>query len=138
MQSSNEKVNEFLVDIQSTFPKKFEIVEEIRKVFFSVNPEIDEEIKYGGVAFNVSGQLVGGIYVYKQHISIEVSHGAQFIDSDEFLEAVYVFPLSENSAVDAMVMEIGERRILGSIKEKKQAELSACQLINPYFLKIPL
>ena len=86
MQSSNEKVNEFLVDIQSTFPKKFEIVEEIRKVFFSVNPEIDEEIKYGGVAFNVSGQLVGGIYVYKQHISIEFSHGAQFIDNDGFLE----------------------------------------------------
>ena len=43
-------------------------------------------------------------------------------DSDEFLEAVYVFPLSEDTAVDAMVMEIGERRVLGSIKEKKQAK----------------
>ncbi|MCJ8319112.1 MAG: marine proteobacterial sortase target protein [Colwellia sp.] len=43
-------------------------------------------------------------------------------DSDQFLEAVYVFPLSDDAAVDAMVMEIGERRILGSIKEKKHAK----------------
>jgi hypothetical protein len=86
MQSSNEKVNDFLIDIQSTFPNKFEIVGEIRKIFFSANPEIDEEIKYGGIAFNISGQLIGGIYVYKQHISIEFSHGAQFTDSDGFLE----------------------------------------------------
>jgi hypothetical protein len=86
MQSSNEKVNEFLVDLQSTLPNKFETVEEIRKIFFSENPEIDEEIKYGGIAFNVAGQLIGGIYVYKQHISIEFSHGAQFTDTDGFLE----------------------------------------------------
>ncbi len=43
-------------------------------------------------------------------------------DSDDYLEAVYVFPLSEDAAVDAMVMEIGERRIHGSIKEKQQAK----------------
>lgn len=86
MQSSNEKVNEFLIDIQSTFPNKFETIEEIRKIFFNENPEIDEEIKYGGIAFNVSGQLIGGIYIYKKHISIEFSHGAQFTDSDCFLE----------------------------------------------------
>ncbi len=86
MQSSNEKVNAFLIDIQSTFPDKFETIEEIRKIFFSANPEIDEEIKYGGIAFNVSGQLISGIYVYKQHISIEFSHGAQFTDRDGFLE----------------------------------------------------
>jgi hypothetical protein len=86
MQSSNEKVNEFLIDIQSTFPNKFETIEEIRKIFFTANPEITEEIKYGGITFNVSGQLIGGVYVYKQHISIEFSHGAQFTDSDGFLE----------------------------------------------------
>jgi len=86
MQSLNIKVNEFLIDIQSTFPNKFETVEEIRQLFFKENPEIDEEIKYGGIAFNVSGQLIGGIFVYKQHISIEFSHGAQFTDSNDFLE----------------------------------------------------
>ena len=86
MKSSNEKVNTFLIDIQSTFPDKSEIVEKIRALFFSKNPDIDEDIKYGGIVFNISGQLIGGIFVYKQHISIEFSDGAQFTDTDGLLE----------------------------------------------------
>jgi len=42
--------------------------------------------------------------------------------SDDFLEAVYAFPLIDDAAVDSMVMEIGERRIIGKIKEKHQAQ----------------
>lgn len=41
--------------------------------------------------------------------------------TDSFLEAVYVFPLIDDAAVDSMVMEIGERRIIGKIKAKQQA-----------------
>ena len=42
--------------------------------------------------------------------------------SDNWQEAVYVFPLAEGAAVDAMVIEVGERRIIGSVKEKEQAK----------------
>lgn len=42
--------------------------------------------------------------------------------TNDFLEAVYVFPLVDDAAVDSMVMEIGERRIIGQIKEKHQAQ----------------
>ncbi len=42
--------------------------------------------------------------------------------SDDFLEAIYVFPLIDDAAVDSMEMEIGERRIIGKIKEKHQAK----------------
>ncbi len=42
--------------------------------------------------------------------------------SNEFLEAVYVFPLVDDAAVDSMVMEVGDRRIIGKIKEKTQAK----------------
>ena len=86
MLSSNEKVNGFLVDIQSTFPDKFEIVEKIRAVFLEEYPQIAEEIKYGGITFNISEELIGGIFIYKQHISIEFSNGAQFTDPDKLLE----------------------------------------------------
>jgi Ca-activated chloride channel family protein len=41
--------------------------------------------------------------------------------SDEFLEAVYVFPLIDDASVSSMVMEIGERRIVGKIREKQHA-----------------
>jgi Ca-activated chloride channel family protein len=41
--------------------------------------------------------------------------------SDEPIEAVYVFPLSHNGAVDDMTMIIGGRRIVGVIKRRADA-----------------
>lgn len=38
-----------------------------------------------------------------------------------FAEGLYVFPLSERAAVNAMEMQIGERRIVGEIHEKQRA-----------------
>lgn len=86
MQSSNKKVNNFLNDIQATFPDNFTIVEEIRSAFLKANNEIEEDIKYGGIIFNFSGELIGGIFIYKNHISIEFSNGAQFNDPQGLLE----------------------------------------------------
>ncbi len=42
--------------------------------------------------------------------------------SEYFLEAVYVFPLIDDAAVDSMVMEVGQRKIVGKIKEKQRAK----------------
>ncbi len=39
-----------------------------------------------------------------------------------FVEGVYVFPLPENAAVDTLKMVIGERVIVGDIKEKQEAK----------------
>ncbi len=41
---------------------------------------------------------------------------------DEKIEAVYVFPLPENGAVNEFLMTIGQRRIRGIIRERKEAE----------------
>lgn len=43
-------------------------------------------------------------------------------ESEQWQQAVYVFPLSPDSAVNRMVMTIGEKRIVARIKEKKEAE----------------
>ncbi len=41
--------------------------------------------------------------------------------TNETIEATYVFPLSDTSAVDAMTMKIGDRTIKGEIKTRAQA-----------------
>jgi Ca-activated chloride channel homolog len=41
---------------------------------------------------------------------------------DQKIEAVYVFPLPHNAAVNEFVMSIGERRIRGIIRERQEAE----------------
>lgn len=42
--------------------------------------------------------------------------------SSAWLEGVYVFPLPEQAAVDHLVMEIGERRVVGQIKPRAEAK----------------
>jgi len=42
--------------------------------------------------------------------------------SDTWMEGRYQFPLPERAAVHRMVMQVGERRIIGQIKEKTQAK----------------
>lgn len=41
--------------------------------------------------------------------------------TQEKIEAVYKFPLPPNSAVDAMTMLVGERKIIGKIKRREEA-----------------
>ncbi len=42
--------------------------------------------------------------------------------TDAWIEAVYVFPLPENAAVDTLRMVIGDRIIIGEIRERQQAK----------------
>ena len=53
--------------------------------------------------------------------TVEVSQQFQNPYSSK-IEAVYVFPLPHDAAVSEFVMMIGERRIRGIIRERKEAE----------------
>ncbi|MCP3675572.1 MAG: marine proteobacterial sortase target protein [Gammaproteobacteria bacterium] len=74
--------------------------------YFKTLPLLDTQVK-----LSISG-LVARVIV------------KQFFEntSEDFVEASYVFPLPEDSAVDHMDMLIGERRIIGEIKEKAEAK----------------
>lgn len=41
--------------------------------------------------------------------------------SDTKIEAVYVFPLPQHAAVDDMTMTVGDRRIVGQVREREEA-----------------
>lgn len=43
-------------------------------------------------------------------------------DSADWVEAVYVFPLPDSAAVNHLEITVGERRIVGEIKEKQEAK----------------
>jgi Ca-activated chloride channel family protein len=62
------------------------------------------------VAIQISG-MVARVNVQQQF----------FNDTDAWVEAVYVFPLPDESSVDGLQMRVGERVIAGRIMEKQQA-----------------
>ncbi len=84
--SSNDTVNDFLNDIQFKSLDHFEIMILIRDLFLNANSHLVEDIKYGGLVFTLEDNLIGGIYSYKEHLSIEFSGGAYFTDANSILE----------------------------------------------------
>jgi len=84
--TDNDKVNRFLDDLQSVSTDKLDIIKSIRKIFIAENKELTEDIKYGGLVFNLSNDLIAGIFPYKEHISIEYSNGADLLDPTGILE----------------------------------------------------
>src|SRR5262245_3290465 len=41
--------------------------------------------------------------------------------SKEWVEGIYIFPLPEDAAVDTLKMKVGDRSLLGVVKEKQEA-----------------
>lgn len=84
--SKDRNANDFLSGLALISSERLEAVESIRKLFHTQKTKPEEDIKYGGLVFMVSGNLVGGIYSYEKHISIEFTNGVEFEDKFGVLE----------------------------------------------------
>ena len=73
--------------------------------------EVPMPLKHTDVHASVSG-YIGSVEVVQQFHNPYSSK----------IEAVYVFPLPHNAAVNEFIMTIGDRRIRGIIRERKEAE----------------
>ena len=63
--------------------------------------------------------VTGTIDGYIASVKVEQQFHNSF---DSKIEAIYVFPLPQNAAVNEFIMTVGERRIRGIIRERKAAE----------------
>jgi len=78
-------------------------------------PHEEKEIPLPLKHTDVKGQISGYI------ATVEVTQ--QFHNPyGEKIEAVYVFPLPQNAAINEFIMTVGERRIRGIIRERQEAE----------------
>jgi len=76
-----------------------------------VEKEVPVPLKHTSVTGNIDGYIA----------SVDVTQQFHNPYSSK-IEAVYVFPLPENAAVNEFVMTVGERKIRGIIREREQAE----------------
>lgn len=84
--SNNKNVSDFLLDLQAHSPDHYEIAVAIREIVLKLSPDIDESIKYGGIVFLHDKELTCGIFTYKNHVSLELSKGAEISDQHSVLE----------------------------------------------------
>ena len=63
-----------------------DMVVRIRSLFLETCPGLSDAVKYGGIVFLKEKELIGGIFVYKEHVSVEFSQGMSFHDPEGILE----------------------------------------------------
>ena len=81
----SQKVKNLLDDWQIANPALYEIANSVREKILQLADTVDEEVKYGGILF-AAPEPFCGIFVYKQHVSVEFSHGAKIVDPHGLLE----------------------------------------------------
>lgn len=82
----NDKVKNFLDDLQMSNETHFEIVLKIREIVLNVSPDLEDMIKYGGLVFLEGNLLICGIFSYREHLSIEFGRGVDLDDPKKLLE----------------------------------------------------
>jgi hypothetical protein len=83
---ANPKINNFIQDLLSIDKDKGEVVVSLRNLVLKIAQSAKEEIKYGGLVFVNDKRLFCGIFVRKNHISVEFDRGAELQDQNNFLE----------------------------------------------------
>ena len=84
--SIDQDVEKYLEDIHLISEEFYEALIQVRQIFFEECNILTEAIKYGGIVFFKDNELIGGIFPYKRHLSIEFGNGAQLTDPDSILE----------------------------------------------------
>ncbi|WP_052326959.1 VIT domain-containing protein [Desulfocapsa sulfexigens] len=90
------------------------------------------DVQQGSLLFAASGnegkyeaapQLSQDVEIYISAMTARTMVRQRFANNtDRWQEAIYVFPLPDESAVDQLRMKIGERLIEGEIREKEEAK----------------
>jgi len=78
-------------------------------------PQEEKEIPLPLKHTDVKGQISG--YIAAVNVTQQFHN-----PYDQKIEAVYVFPLPQNAAINEFIMTIGDRRIRGIIRERQEAE----------------
>ncbi|MCG8345388.1 MAG: DUF1801 domain-containing protein [Chlorobiales bacterium] len=82
----SEAIEAHLIAVQKHSFEFHDIVVRIRSMFLGTCSGLTETVKYGGIVFLKKKELIGGIFVYREHVSVEFSQGASFADPGSILE----------------------------------------------------
>ena len=80
-----KSVQALLEDVRLLGEEQFQVVEAVRALARKTAHPLSEEVKFGGILFTSEVQF-GGVFAFKQHVSLEFSHGTMIVDPAGVLE----------------------------------------------------
>ena len=109
----------FIILFSTSFSLRANTINQPYGLFFVEANQLEEKKK-----IFAAPTLKTDIHVDVQGLLSTTSVKQYFINpTNTWMEAVYLFPLPDKSAVDFLRMKIGDRFIEGEIKEKAEAEI---------------
>lgn len=82
----NKAVFEFMENLEALNPAQYGQVRRILEMVYEINPDTTQAMKYGGIMFSTTQKDLGGIFIRKNHISLEFSLGYMLEDPKKILE----------------------------------------------------
>ena len=82
---ATKSVQTLIDDIRFVSELNYDMIEAVRALVKKTFKDATEEVKYGGILFSSQVQF-GGIFAYKEHVTVEFGHGAKINDEYGFLE----------------------------------------------------
>ena len=83
--SDDGATQDFMASLKVMDIAKYKILQSLREIVFTSFPEVHERMMYGGLMFSEHTDF-SGIFIYKNHVTMEFSHGFKFTDPDGLLE----------------------------------------------------
>jgi len=82
----NIQIEELLQEFDLLNPELAAIMRSLRKMVLKIAPVAEEKKMYGGIIYSIPERMFCGLFLRKNHISVEFDLGFLLEDKDKFLE----------------------------------------------------
>ena len=83
---ATKSVQALLEDMRLLSEEGHTLVQDVRALTKKTLKSVEEEVKYGGILFSSGGVQFGGVFAYREHVSVEFGKGASIKDPHGHLE----------------------------------------------------
>ena len=83
---TNARIAKLLRDFEIVSPELGKIIRFLRKSALKIAPNAEEKIMYGGIMLTTPGRMFCGLFLRKNHVSVEFDFGILLNDPDNYLE----------------------------------------------------
>ena len=82
----NLEIEKLLMDFELVNPVLVFIMRSLRKMVRKIAPASEEKIMYGGIIYSIPERMFCGLFLRKNHISVEFDLGYLLENTDKYLE----------------------------------------------------
>lgn len=82
----SKSVQDLIEDVRLLSEDQYQLVQAVRGLVKHSLTAVEEVVKYGGILFASDGVQFGGMFAYRQHVTVEFGRGADIVDPFGHLE----------------------------------------------------